>query len=98
MLTVVDWVCFVAFATECFLKIVAFGFILTPTAYLLSRWNWLDGTVVVVSVIDIVNELLGLQSPIASACRLLRILRPLKLLRMIDGMPIQLSKTVLVIY
>lgn len=91
LLQVTDGVCFVAFLVEFALKVVADGFILTPTAYLLSKWNWLDGAVVVFSTVDVVSKLLGVESTVASTCRLLRILRPLRLLRLIDGMHVVLE-------
>ena len=72
------------------LKVLAEGFILTPTAYLLSKWNWLDGAVVMFATVDVVSKVLNVQSTIASTCRLLRILRPLRLLKMIPGMNIVL--------
>jgi hypothetical protein len=90
-LKVVDGLCFVAFFVEFALKVIACGFILTPTAYLLSKWNWLDGAVVMFSIVDVVSKLLGLESSISSTCRLLRILRPLRLLRLIDGMHVVLE-------
>ena len=90
-LRVLDIVCFIAFWTEFVLKVVAQGFILTPTAYLLSKWNWLDFAVVVFSTVDVVSKLLTIESTIASTCRLLRILRPLRLLKLIEGMHIVLE-------
>lgn len=90
-LRALDWACFVAFAAECILKIVADGFILTPRAYLTNRWNWLDLAVVVFSTIDVVLTAIGKEVGFAAIFRLLRILRPLKLLRLIDGMHVVLK-------
>jgi hypothetical protein len=91
LLAFLDWTCFVAFFAECGLKIVSMGFILTPTAYLLSKWNWLDFAVVISSIFDLMATIIGVENTFAKMLRLLRILRPLKLLRLIDGMHVVLE-------
>ena len=62
------------------MKCIAYGFVLTPNAYLLDPWNRLDFFVVLVSVLDLFVMLLGLESGWTSSFKLLRILRPIKLL------------------
>ena len=38
----------VIFTLECFMKIIAYGFILHPGAYIRSVWNTLDFLIVVI--------------------------------------------------
>ena len=63
---------------ECALKILAQGFILHENAYLRSLWNWMDFSVVLAWVIEIVMQ--GNSS--FKALRGLRVLRPLRSLKM----------------
>ena len=64
------------FTLECILKIIAFGFIATKTAYIRDTWNILDFMIVLSSIAGLmlppeVNTLI-------KSFRLLRIFRPLK--------------------
>ena len=80
LLVVGDQMCLLAYMGEAAMKIIAYGFVLTPNAYLLDPWNRLDFFVVLVSVLDLFVMLLGLESGWTSSFKLLRILRPIKLL------------------
>lgn len=64
------------FGTEFLLKIIAFGFVLEPCAYLRDGWNVLDFIIVVVSFIDIYIS--GIDLSFVKILRLLRTLRPLR--------------------
>jgi len=41
------------FMVECVLKIIAYGFIKHYNAYLSDKWNWLDFSVVLVSIVEL---------------------------------------------
>eukprot|EP00411_Alexandrium_monilatum_P055229 CAMPEP_0175437654 /NCGR_PEP_ID=MMETSP0095-20121207/55594_1 /TAXON_ID=311494 /ORGANISM="Alexandrium monilatum, Strain CCMP3105" /LENGTH=67 /DNA_ID=CAMNT_0016737359 /DNA_START=28 /DNA_END=228 /DNA_ORIENTATION=+ len=60
-------------------KLVAQGLVWGKNAYLRSGWNWLDGIVVLVSVVDIAS---GGDGP--GFLRVLRILRTFRPLRVIS--------------
>jgi hypothetical protein len=62
------------FMVECVLKITAMGFFRPYNAYLRDTWNWIDFTVVVISVI----ELTPIQGANLKGLRTLRVLRPLR--------------------
>jgi hypothetical protein len=68
----------IAFAIEFFLKIVSFGFYGNNNSYLNESWNKLDFFLVAISLIDIIITDVNLS--IMKIFRLLRILRPLRLL------------------
>lgn len=76
------------FCFEALLKIMAFGFVLHPGAYLRNGWNILDFVVIVVGVISLpeVSRMLGEgdKGLDVKALRAVRVLRPLKL---ISGIP-----------
>lgn len=44
----VEYVFLVIFTIECIMKIIAYGFLLHPGAYLRNRWNMLDFVIVVI--------------------------------------------------
>ena len=44
----VEYVFLVIFTLECFLKIIAYGFLLHPGAYLRNAWNILDFIIVII--------------------------------------------------
>lgn len=66
------------FTVECVLKVVHFGLVLGPKAYMKNGWNLLDFFIVAVSWISLIPEL--------SALRTLRVLRPLRLVSRSSGM------------
>ncbi len=57
-------------------KVLAFGLLFTPNAYLKSGWHQLDATIVTASLLS----LLGDSNSGLSTLRLLRVLRPLRLI------------------
>ncbi len=73
------------FFTEFLLKIIAYGFACTETAYINSPWNLLDLAIVAVSFLVLLAEVFP---PFAGlkALRVLRVLRPLRLLSRNEGM------------
>jgi hypothetical protein len=68
-------------------KVVANGFMFTPRAYLKDPWNKIDFAVILASV---VNYLGG----DAGAIRLLRCLRPLRIINRNEGMRVIISAVV----
>eukprot|EP00322_Chrysochromulina_rotalis_P026742 CAMPEP_0115869128 /NCGR_PEP_ID=MMETSP0287-20121206/21651_1 /TAXON_ID=412157 /ORGANISM="Chrysochromulina rotalis, Strain UIO044" /LENGTH=1138 /DNA_ID=CAMNT_0003323809 /DNA_START=89 /DNA_END=3502 /DNA_ORIENTATION=- len=63
------------FTLELVLKVLAHGLICTPNAYLKSGWHRLDATIVIASLLSLLGD-----SPSLSTLRLLRVLRPLRLI------------------
>src|SRR4051794_10906845 len=48
-----NYVFTVIFACEMFIKIIAYGLVIGPTAYLKSGWNILDGSLVIISLVSV---------------------------------------------
>jgi hypothetical protein len=67
---------------ESLLKIIAYGLIKHYNAYLRDSWNWIDFSVVIVSII----ELTPLDALQLKPLRTLRVLRPLKSIKALPGM------------
>ena len=67
------------FVMEMMLKIVAYGFISTPKAYLKQGWNILDFCIVMISILGLMADLVPAFGKLKSL-RILRVLRPLRLL------------------
>lgn len=44
----IEYIFLVIFTAECFMKVIAYGFVLHPGAYLRNGWNLLDFTIVVI--------------------------------------------------
>lgn len=44
----IEYIFMVIFTTECFMKVIAYGFAMHPGAYLRNGWNLLDFTIVVI--------------------------------------------------
>jgi len=74
----------VVFTAECFMRIIALGFIAYPTAYLRNSWNILDFTIVMIGMISEVLAILQIEGFDVKALRAFRVLRPL---RLISGVP-----------
>ncbi|XP_058804886.1 voltage-dependent T-type calcium channel subunit alpha-1G isoform X2 [Phymastichus coffea] len=78
----------VVFAVEMFLKVVATGMLYGTNAYFTSGWNIMDGSLVVISIIDLGMSLLSSSSPrIFGILRVFRLLRSLRPLRVINRAP-----------
>jgi len=71
----------VIFITEMLMKIIAFGFLRSPNAYLKNAWNCLDFGIVLISILGL------LQIGPGNALRALRTARVLRPLRMISRVP-----------
>jgi len=68
-----------AFTLECLLKILAFGFVATQTAYIRDPWNILDFVIVLSAVAGFVLPP-DVNISAVKSLRILRILRPLKII------------------
>lgn len=80
----VEYVFLVIFTTECVMKILAYGFLMHPGAYLRNGWNLLDFTIVVIGLITTVLQNLSKETFDVKALRAFRVLRPL---RLVSGVP-----------
>lgn len=72
-----DEVFAVIFIAEMVIKLIALGLIWGRDAYLKSYWNWLDGIVVMVSIINMVSSS---QTGFLKTLRILRAFRPLRVI------------------
>uniref|UniRef100_A0A8C8SRK0 Voltage-dependent L-type calcium channel subunit alpha n=1 Tax=Pelusios castaneus TaxID=367368 RepID=A0A8C8SRK0_9SAUR len=94
--TQVEYVFLIIFTVETFLKIIAYGLVLHPSAYIRNGWNLLDFVIVVVGLFSVVLEQVSHKSGDAhhmsgkpggfdvKALRAFRVLRPL---RLVSGVP-----------
>ncbi|CAK1595367.1 unnamed protein product [Parnassius mnemosyne] len=80
----VEWVFMVIFTGECVMKIIAYGFLMHPGAYLRNTWNSLDFTIVTIGIISMVLQYISKDSFDVKALRAFRVLRPL---RLVSGVP-----------
>lgn len=51
------------FTTEMFVKVVAAGICYGPEAYFTSGWNIMDGSLVIISIIDLLMSIISESSP-----------------------------------
>ncbi|XP_076859962.1 calcium channel, voltage-dependent, L type, alpha 1S subunit, b [Brachyhypopomus gauderio] len=88
-----EYVFLVIFTVECFMKIVAYGFLFHEGAYLRNCWNILDFVIVFMGLftfaVDIINMIAGIPTEKKGgfdmkALRAFRVLRPL---RLVSGVP-----------
>uniref|UniRef100_A0A4W5KEY7 Voltage-dependent L-type calcium channel subunit alpha n=1 Tax=Hucho hucho TaxID=62062 RepID=A0A4W5KEY7_9TELE len=88
-----EYIFLVIFTLECFLKIIAYGFIFHEGAYLRNAWNLLDFVIVFMGLfttaLDTINYLAGIHMEKGGgldmkALRAFRVLRPL---RLVTGVP-----------
>ncbi|XP_014366903.2 voltage-dependent T-type calcium channel subunit alpha-1G isoform X2 [Papilio machaon] len=76
------------FAVEMLIKVVASGMFYGPEAYFTSGWNIMDGSLVIISIIDLLMSLVSESSPrIFGILRVFRLLRSLRPLRVINRAP-----------
>ncbi|XP_057654943.1 muscle calcium channel subunit alpha-1 isoform X6 [Diorhabda carinulata] len=80
----IEYLFLVIFTTECVMKILAYGFLMHPGAYLRNGWNLLDFTIVVIGLITTVLQNLSKETFDVKALRAFRVLRPL---RLVSGVP-----------
>ncbi|CAG9864964.1 unnamed protein product [Phyllotreta striolata] len=83
-----NYVFSIVFATEMFVKVVDSGLCYGPNAYFTSGWNIMDGSLVIISVVDIIMFLINdTTSRIFGILRVFRLLRSLRPLRVINRAP-----------
>ncbi|XP_060516431.1 muscle calcium channel subunit alpha-1 isoform X4 [Cylas formicarius] len=80
----IEYIFLVIFTAECVMKIIAYGFLMHPGAYLRNGWNLLDFTIVVIGMISTALSFLTRDSFDVKALRAFRVLRPL---RLVSGVP-----------
>lgn len=80
----IEYVFLVIFTAECVMKIIAYGLVLHPGAYLRNTWNLLDFIIVVIGVISTALSNLMKEGFDVKALRAFRVLRPL---RLVSGVP-----------
>ncbi|XP_071657348.1 voltage-dependent L-type calcium channel subunit alpha-1F isoform X1 [Patagioenas fasciata] len=92
----VEYVFLIIFTVETFLKIIAYGLVLHPSAYIRNGWNLLDFIIVVVGLFSVILEQVSHKPGEAhhmsgkpggfdvKALRAFRVLRPL---RLVSGVP-----------
>ncbi|XP_055631874.1 muscle calcium channel subunit alpha-1 isoform X2 [Toxorhynchites rutilus septentrionalis] len=80
----IEYIFLVIFTAECFMKLIAYGFILHPGSYLRNGWNILDFTIVVIGMISTALSNLMKEGFDVKALRAFRVLRPL---RLVSGVP-----------
>nr|AAC63050.1 voltage-gated calcium channel alpha-1 subunit [Cyanea capillata] len=83
-LEVAEYFFLAVFAIEGLLKIIAYGFILHPGAYLRNGWNILDFSIVVIGFASMIFEEYLKSGFDVKALRAFRVLRPL---RLVSGVP-----------
>ena len=78
----------VVFAIEMFMKAIANGFMYGPDCYFSDNWNRMDGTLVIISLVDTsITAIVGKKSKIFGMLRVFRLVRALKPLRVINRAP-----------
>ncbi|XP_068624737.1 muscle calcium channel subunit alpha-1-like [Battus philenor] len=80
----VEWIFMVIFTGECIMKIIAYGFLFHPGAYLRNTWNSLDFTIVTIGIVSMILQYISKDSFDVKALRAFRVLRPL---RLVSGVP-----------
>ncbi|XP_052750950.1 muscle calcium channel subunit alpha-1-like isoform X3 [Galleria mellonella] len=80
----VEWIFMVIFTGECFMKIIAYGFLFHPGAYLRNTWNSLDFTIVTIGIASQALQYISKDAFDVKALRAFRVLRPL---RLVSGVP-----------
>ena len=81
-LKIIDYVMTVIFTLECLINIILFGLIMNGEAsYLKSNWNKMDLLIVILAWVSVVMEGSGLSLNYLKVFRMLRVLRPLRVLK-----------------
>ncbi|CAB3241437.1 unnamed protein product [Arctia plantaginis] len=80
----VEWIFMGIFSAECVMKIIAYGFLFHPGAYLRNTWNSLDFTIVTIGVVSMALQFISKEAFDVKALRAFRVLRPL---RLVSGVP-----------
>lgn len=88
VLSILDYILTAAFTFECVGNIILLGFALNgPSSYIRDSWNILDFLIVVFSLVNILAA--GVDLGIIKLFRMLRVLRPLRVLKRNLGLKIQ---------
>jgi len=79
--------------TECFLKIIAMGFVFGQNSYLLDPWNVLDFIVVFSGILASILLIIAPDHPLpgVSVLRTFRLLRPLRLVGRLEQLKVIIS-------
>ncbi|XP_045456510.1 muscle calcium channel subunit alpha-1-like [Melitaea cinxia] len=80
----VEWIFMAIFTGECVMKIIAYGFLFHPGAYLRNTWNSLDFTIVTIGILSQILQYISKDLFDVKALRAFRVLRPL---RLVSGVP-----------
>lgn len=87
-LATANYVFTVVFAIEMLIKVVSTGMFYGQDAYFTSGWNIMDGSLVIISIIDLLMGVISESSPrIFGILRVFRLLRSLRPLRVINRAP-----------
>ncbi|XP_067636401.1 voltage-dependent T-type calcium channel subunit alpha-1G isoform X1 [Eurosta solidaginis] len=87
-LATANYVFTAVFTVEMLIKVVSTGMFYGPDAYFTSGWNIMDGSLVIISIIDLLMSLFSQSSPkIFGILRVFRLLRSLRPLRVINRAP-----------
>ncbi|KAK7070794.1 Voltage-dependent T-type calcium channel subunit alpha-1G [Halocaridina rubra] len=90
ILMIFNYIFTVVFGAEMFIKVIAQGLLHGKGAYFSSGWNVMDGSLVIISFIDVLMSVLATTSPrifgILRVFRLLRALRPLRVINRAPGL------------
>ncbi|XP_064604467.1 muscle calcium channel subunit alpha-1-like isoform X3 [Liolophura sinensis] len=87
----VEYVFLVIFTLEAVMKIIAYGFLFHPGAYLRNGWNILDFLIVVIGIISISLTILYNEGFDVKALRAFRVLRPLRLVSRAPSLQVVLN-------
>uniref|UniRef100_A0A5S6R1F3 Voltage-dependent L-type calcium channel subunit alpha n=1 Tax=Trichuris muris TaxID=70415 RepID=A0A5S6R1F3_TRIMR len=80
----VEYIFIIVFTIECIMKVIAYGFLFHPGAYLRNGWNLLDFLIVVIGLVSTALSTLNIHGFDVKALRAFRVLRPL---RLVSGVP-----------
>jgi len=81
----------IIFTSECCMKIMAYGFITHPNAYLRNTWNILDFTIVMIGLFSSLLAVMQIEGVNVKSLRAFRVLRPLRLLSSIPSLQIVIN-------
>jgi hypothetical protein len=82
----IDYVFTIIFVVELALKVLADGLVLHKHAYLRNAWNWLDCSIVIISLISLTSS--GDSLKAIKSLRAVRALRPLRVIKRNPGLKI----------
>ena len=88
-----DYVLTTLFTLECILNVILYGFLFNgPGSYLRDGWNVMDFLIVILAILSIALDIMfsgsGIDLNFLKVFRLLRVLRPLRMLKRNKGLQI----------